>query len=354
MSEAPPAAILVAPRGATGTLWALLDRLAGHGTEVVLVDELAEAAALAARHAGAPPCLLLDLRAFSSGEPEELVAASEVIGRALQALPACLPIAVTERAVPPLIVACVRAGAADVLDLSLEGTAAVRAVVARVSHEQRRRARERETTASLRALVEDFLRDLIKAERRSLDLEERLARHKRTTGEIAVITNPSALTDERAPVVLLLEPDRALAAALAAQLQTAGVVSFAYASAEDLLYDVDRLLASGTAFDLAVVAAQLPLMDGLEALRELRKRLPALPAFVTSTADGGRVAAEAASLGVVGFVTKPLASVEDAARRVAEQARLALQQARERQYLAAIKERHERVLARYRALHPAE
>jgi FixJ family two-component response regulator len=70
---------------------------------------------------------------------------------------------------------------------------------------------------------------------------------------------------------------------------------------------------------------------------------------MTSVHDGD-LAAHAADLGVVGFVQKPLADLDDIVARLAQLARDSLHRTREHAYLQRIKERHERVLARYRAL----
>jgi CheY-like chemotaxis protein len=243
----------------------------------------------------------------------------------------------------PLVLACFRAGAADVIDLTLEGTAPARAVVARVWQEQRARVADRQTAATLRGLVEDFFRSLIRTERRSLDLEGRLAR----SGGIAA----DATDEERPPGVLLVEGDRALAGELTDVLTRAGLATFAYVSAEDVLYAVDNLLARGAGFDLALIAAQLPGMDGIELLRDLRHRIPDLPAFIM-TAPGERVARDAAGLGVVGYAEKPLADLAELVGHVGRLARQAHLRTREHMYLKAIKDRHERVLAQYRALPP--
>ena len=63
-----------------------------------------------------------------------------------------------------------------------------------------------------------------------------------------------------------------------------------------------------------------------------------------------RGASRAADLGVVGFVQKPLPDVDEVVARLAQLARESLERTREQLYLARIKARHERVLARYRSL----
>ena len=70
---------------------------------------------------------------------------------------------------------------------------------------------------------------------------------------------------------------------------------------------------------------------------------------MTSIQDAG-LAARAADLGVVGFVQKPLPDLDDVVGRLSQLAHEALGRTRELVYLQRIKDRHERVLARYRSL----
>ena len=335
------AAILIAPQGASGPMRGLMDRLSSVGVIVTIVDDLASAVEMSLDHE-APPALLLDLRAYSSGDVDDVRRATEIVRRAMLELPESLPVAITADASGPMIVACVRAGACDVIDLALEGTATARAVVQRICQRQRERAKELDTFAKQRAIIEELLKDLIRTERRSIDAEEALAAQSRS-GAIP------AITETRPPAILLVEHERKVADQLADLLEADGVATYAYVSGEEAIREA-RTLAESTGLDLALVAAQLPGMDGLETVRRLRDRIPGLPAFLMTSVHDADLAADAADLGVVGFVQKPLAAIDQVVARLAELAREALQRSREAVYLERIKERHERVLARYRSL----
>lgn len=335
------AAILIAPHDAA-PLRALADRLHSVGVSVTVVDELATAVERAGRHA-TPPALLLDLRDLGDeagiSDVDDLRAAGEIIGHALTALPDALPIAITSNADATLVSACIRAGAGDVIDLMREGTATARAVVGRICERQAERAAERAAAADQRSIIEELLRDLIRTERRSIDAEEALAAHARTTGEIP----------GRAPAVLLVEHERAVADELADRLESAGVATFAYVSGEEALREADKLVQT-TGLDLALIAAQLPGIDGLETVRLLREKVSGLPALLMTSVHDVELAERAADLGVVGFVQKPLAAIDEFVARLTQLAHDSLHRTREARYLQRIKERHERVLARYRSL----
>lgn len=335
-------AILISPRGVAGPLRDLMDRLGSIGVEITIVDEIATAVEVSRRDI-TPPAILLDLREFGAGEVEDQQAAGDAIRRTLERLPHALPIVVTSEADPMLIISCVRAGAGDVIDLQLEGTAAARAVVQRICERQRARAAERARIASHRDMIEELLKDLIRTERRSIDAEEALAARARTAGETAVAI------ESRPPAVLLIEHERAIADELADRLEAAGIATFAYVTGEEALREAETL-AQSTGLDLAVVAAELPGIDGLETVRRLRTRIQGLPAFLMTSAHDGELTAHAAELGVVGQVRKPLADLSGVVDRLCRLARDSLHHTREHVYLQRIKERHERVLARYRTL----
>ncbi|HEY0250989.1 MAG TPA: response regulator [Kofleriaceae bacterium] len=314
-------AIAIAPRGASSHLKALLDRLAANGMKVTLVDELGAAAAVAVQTPEAPPCVLLDLEAGE--EVEDRRRAVDELKKISAAIPHVLPIAILTAADSQMILACIRAGAGDVLDVRLEGTANARAIIHRVFERQTLTARSASQANHLRGMVEDLLKDLIKTERRSLALEDE---------KVAV----------RDPAVLIVERDRQLADQLADRLETAGVTSYAYITGDDAVRAATRL-----EIDLAVVACSAAI-DGVETVRRLREKSPSLPAYLLT--EQAELADGAAELGVVGYVQKPVPDLPYVVGRVAQLAKESLGRTREQTYLERIKERHERVLARYRSL----
>jgi FixJ family two-component response regulator len=323
MSVTEPSAIAVAPRGATPALAALVERLKANGIRTTVIDELGAATQLAVQSPEAPPCVLLE---FEGDEIEDRNRAAETIRRTITAIRHAAPIAVFAHADVQMVLACLRAGAGDVIDIHLEGTANAQAVVARVWQRQRESAHAAALTDDMRAMVEELLKDLIRTERRSIALED----------QDKVV---------RDPAILLVERDRVIADQLADRLETAGITSYAYVTGEDAL----NARLSGQ-IDLAVVAHQLPLIDGLRTIRRLREQHPGLPAFLMTSVADADLAAQAADLGVVGFVQKPLPDLGEVVARLAQLARESLTRAREQTYLERIKERHDRVLARYRSL----
>lgn len=328
-------AVVIAPMGATGPLRVLLERLAGMGIECEVVRDEDAASEVVARSPSSPPCVVLDLRdATSDHDVEDVKRAAEAVRSVMNAIPGCVPVVITNDADAALIVACVRAGAGDVIDIQLEGTQAARQVVQRIYQRQRDKANQDAQLATLHEMIEDLLKDLIRTERRSIDLEDKLNN-----------------TDTRPPAILLVEPDRALADRLVDKLEDLGVSTFAYVTGEEATRAAQSPgQGPGVLYDLALVAAQLSDLDGLQTIQRLRESDPGLPAFLMTSVHDAQLAEQAADLGVVGFVHKPIPDLDDVVERLSQLARESLMRTREHAYLERIKTRHDRVLARYRAL----
>jgi CheY-like chemotaxis protein len=338
-------AVLVTSRAGAGKrLKRLLDLLTESGVAVTVVDNTQDAASrLLGLAPPAPPCVFID-----AGDVTDAPSLSEVLGRMrliAESVPGVSPVLVAPDPPPSLVIAGWRAGGGDFLDLSAESGVGVRALLDRVAKRAHERNAERETVATLREMLEEFLRDLVKTERRSIDLEHQLARQARGDGHA-----PRDLDENREPVVFIIEDDRDVTDSLVESLEEAGLVTFAFLSGEEAQQQAERLAGRGEAIDLALVDSRLPGIDGLETIRRLRQAKPGLAAFLMTGFSDPETAAAAADLGVVGYVLKPFDDVGMLVARIREQAVLAMSRTREHHYLQRIKERHERVLLRYRKL----
>ncbi len=334
-------AILISPAGASGPLRGLLDRLASIGVGITIVEELAAAVEQSA-HQPWPPAVMLDLRDAGGAGDEHASKVAEAVRRARAALPHALPIVVTAGASEQLILAAIRAGAGDVLDVTMEGTAAARAVVQRICQRQADRHLELAVMEEQRAFIEELLKTLIRTERRAIDAEDDLAARTRTSREFSLL-------DTRPPGVLLVDPERRVADELADQIEAAGLAAFAYVSGEEAIRETELLAETG-GLDLAVVAARLPGMTGLETIGALRERTAGLPSFLLTSLGDEDLATPASDVGVIAVVQKPIASMEELVGRITELARESRHRTREAAYLQRIKARHEHVLERYRSL----
>lgn len=184
--------------GAPPPMVALVKRLTAAGITVTVVDDLQEARAVAGLRdrpsprsavamddsglvtTGDPAArplvtpVLLDLQACSSDDPEDLEAVHRLLVDCRHSFGGQGPIAITAGAPPRMLLECFRAGAADVIDLTHEGTARAKAVVQRACTAEQHRRAEAEVTREQRELLDELVRDLVRTERRTIDLEERL------------------------------------------------------------------------------------------------------------------------------------------------------------------------------------
>ena len=336
---------IVIGKDAQPAVRALVELLAGSGVVATVVETAEEAAArLVMADADHPPCILVDVTDLGA----DIAGAASRIATVTETVPLIAPIVVASSPSSALITACWRAGASYLLDTH-EGAAGLRTALGRTAQEHHERQSQRRMVAGLRAIVEDFFRDLVRTERRSIDLEHRLNKHEKPTSPTQTDV-PSDLDADRDPTVFLVEDDKEVSNRLVDELEQAGLVTFAFLSGEDAVKDADKMAAKGQAIDLALVDLRLPGIDGLETVRRLRAKKPGLAAFLMTGYSDVETATTAADLGVVGFVLKPFDDVPQLVHRIKEQAYLAMTRTREHHYLQRIKERHERVLSRYRKL----
>lgn len=102
------------------------------------------------------------------------------------------------------------------------------------------------------------------------------------------------------PVVVIVDDDPAVRNSLAFSLQTEGFSVRSYASATELLRDVP-VAKTGC----LVIDYQLPGMNGLDLLAELRRREVGAPAILITTHPNAAVRARAAATGTI-VIEKPL------------------------------------------------
>jgi FixJ family two-component response regulator len=341
------AAIVIARRPALeGPLRALLSMLEDVGVPVTTVDRPEDAAARLLLGDREVPCVFVDVG--DVGRNDAPLTEVEIRLRALRELvPWSAPVLVGRSLTVPVVLAGLRAGAVDVLDLDADNAGALWKLLERVSKVLRDRNSQRRTVTSLRGMIEDFLRDLVKTERRSIDLEHKLARSERTASPVGVVAE---LDDDRPPTIFLVEDDREVADQLVDEMEGAGLTTFAFLNGEEAVAQGERMTARGEAIDLLLCDLRLPGIDGLETVRRLRLQKPGLAAFLMTGYTDVEAATSAADLGVVGFVLKPFDDLHALVQRIQEQALQAMSRTREHHYLQRIKERHEHVLQRYRKL----
>jgi CheY-like chemotaxis protein len=313
----------------------LLERAA---VPVTLVASLDEAATQAGGEVPAE-CLILDASFATELKDDRL---NELLGGALARLRAAVPAlpVVVAAAEPPatFLGAAFRAGAADVLDLETIDQPSLHTSLRRAAAEHKRRLDRTARIDELRGIVEQFLRELVRAEKRALELEEQLAPEE---GEGDV---------EGAPRVLVVDDEAAITEMLTDHLARLGLSVEQADSGEQAVERMRESKKWKQPIDLALVDKNLPGMNGIELITKLRELVPSLPTvMMTGYSDEGSAMA-AADLGVVGYVLKPFDDVRELALRVKDAAARFAAERRQRRHLARIKQRHKEFLERYRRI----
>jgi CheY-like chemotaxis protein len=347
-TQAPlPEHVLVVPARGGGSghaalLRELIERL---GTLGVAVEVFAELELALRAIADDPDALLvIDVDDANHGFAAAATISSR-IGAIVGALPDAAPVAIATRPTSSTVLTCQRAGAIAFIDL---GADSFEAAIQLLAGAAQRRAHDRvqgHAIEQLRSVVEELLRDLVKTERRTIDLERQLA-ELGTDG----VGLPADLDHRRAPVVLVVEDDREVSDTLVGWLEYVGLTTVAFVTGEEATAHAERMMTRGEPLDLVIVDLNLPGIDGLEVVRRLRKEAPYLAAFLISGYADPTLSARAADLGVVEVAVKPFDDPRALVGRIQREATEAMARTREHGYLQRIKVRHERVLDQYRAL----
>ncbi len=344
--DVPETVIVVASRGWSGgaasALRELIDKLVAAGVETAVVADAAEAARALVDDEGA--VVIIDVEDAARGLTTPASAAARVAEIAA-AVPDAAPVAVAGRPAVGLVIACLRAGAADFVDLGAETFAVTAAALALAARRRARGGAQRRAVAQLRDMVEQMLKNLVRTERRSIDLEKRLA--EKSARDAGVAFDVDA---ERDPVVMVVEDDRDMADFLSDALEEAKITTFAFVTGEEAVAHADRMATKGQALDLVIIDIGLPGIDGLEVIRRLRRDRPGLAAFLITGFTDPNLTARAADLGVVAFVLKPFDDSKAVIDRVRAEATAAMARTRDHGYLQRIKARHDKVLTQYRLL----
>lgn len=284
-------------------------------------------------------CLVLDASAaVDSGDPRAIDAVGTAIRRLREERPAIPALIVAEQPSAQLVAAAFRAGAADVIDAASDDPMQVLLALERASADHARRREREERVAELRVLVDEFLRALVRATRRTLELEDALS------------PDESDAETELPPRVLVVDDEQQMLDLLVEVLARIDLTPLT-ADTPDAALDTLRAASSrGEPIDLAIVDKNLPGMDGLELIRAMRELRPSLPVMMITGYSSADSAVAAADLGVVGYVLKPFSDVRELADRVKELAVRFAAERRERRFLARFKQRHALFLERYRRI----
>jgi CheY-like chemotaxis protein len=315
----------------------VLDEL---GVEVVSAKTTREATGILFRHRSDVQGLAVDIPGDAPG-----TFVDQIIGELRTVLPFMGPVVLTAKPSTAAVIRAFRSGAGDVIDLDSESRVSMFSALERMSGDYVRRSGKVEQEGELRSVLDEFLRDLVQTERRAMDLEDELATALGIDDEIDL-----AVEIPRQPTIMLIDADRGWADKMTDRLEDSGLITYTFTSGEEAVRDATRMAEAGEPIDMVIVDQELPGIDGLETIRRLAQPTAEAPCFLTTARSSAQLAEAAADLGVAGYIIKPIPDLPRLINRLREQAIASLSRTRQSTYLERIKERHQSVLQRYRAL----
>jgi CheY-like chemotaxis protein len=259
------------------------------------------------------PGLVENIECFSSMHPEAHVLAASDAG------------------VPRPLILALCAGASGVLEFKSQSRAEILWQIREWAVRHERASRERDLLLRLRALNEDFLKQMVAAQKRTLQLEEQL--------------QPEAdLGDgDDLPRVLVVDDEDVVRGILELLLSRKGYAHSLASTGEEAVNALSR-----HRFDLVITDKNLPGISGLEVLRVVKARAPDTDVILMTGYASMDSAIDALNHGAAAYLEKPF----DHVRTVSEKIDAVLEQRRERlrhrRYLRTIKERNREFLDRYR------
>lgn len=256
-----------------------------------------------------------DIEHFAAGHPETQV------------------LAASDAAVPRALVLSLSAGASGILEFKSQTRAEILGQIRDWVSRHHKLARERDLLFRLRELNEDFLKQVVAAQKRALELEEQLQpEEERSDGE------------EKAHV-LVVDDEEAVRGVLEMLLSREGHLHHVVQSGEAA---VDAL--AQRRFDLVITDKNLPGISGLDVLREVKRKSPDTDVIVMTGYASMDSAIEALNHGATGYLEKPFDHVRIVAEKISGVLEKRRERLRHRRYLFAIKERNRSFLDQYRAV----
>jgi DNA-binding response OmpR family regulator len=258
--------------------------------------------------------------------------ASPVIKKLTQTFPTLVVFAATKLGVPMQIVLAMNSGAVNMLDLAANDHGELTRLLNEGVARHRRRMRERELLLRLRALNEDFLKNMVTLEQRNIQLEKQ------------VIALESDGSDEGPGRVLVVDDEAIVCEVVGSILEQNGML---HASAETGRVALTML--AHKKYDVVITDKNLPDMTGLDVLREIKKSAPQTAVIVVTGYASKESAIEALNLGADAYFEKPfdITTISDTVKRVLEAKRA---RAQKQQYLSVIKQRNREFLEQYRSI----
>lgn len=226
------------------------------------------------------------------------------------------------------------AGASGVLEFKSQSKNEIVLEIEEWVARHRKVLRERDLLLRLHKLNEEFLKTIIAAEKRAIDLEEKLE----------AVTRKVASAPEEGPSQLLVVDDEPVVHDILKRV----LVKHEITSVMDGEAAIAALWDKG--FHVVITDKNLPGMSGLEVMQQVKQLSPETDVVMITGYSSKEAAMRALELGAAAYIEKPFDDIKTVRERIDRVIEHRRRQQKGQKYLNAIKDRNKEFLDRYRIL----
>lgn len=241
----------------------------------------------------------------------------------------------TALGLPRGVLGALSAGATGLLDFRSQQPPEIVLALQRAFQRFHRLQQETHLLLRLRALNEEFLKTIVNAERRNIELEQKLLTE----------ANWGLAANEGAQRVLIVDDEAVVRDVLELLLAKAGHEFTSVDSGEAALAALQK-----ARFDLVLTDKNLPGITGVDVLREAKRVAPDIDVIMMTGYSSTESAISAVELGASGYLLKPFDHIQTVREKIDAVLERRRELQRKRSYLHLIKDRNKAFLDQYRLI----
>lgn len=245
----------------------------------------------------------------------------------------------SDAGIPRSVVLAMWGGASGVLEFKNQTRHEIVLQIQEWVSRHRQAAKERQLLLRLRALNEEFLKNIVAAQKRNMELEERLAPEAERLS-----------AEGETPHILICDDEEVVRSVLEAILTKKGYTFASVETGEAALEAVQEAKAAKRHFNLVISDKNLPGMTGLDLLKQV-KAVAGETDFILMTGYASMDSAiDALNSGAAAYLEKPFEHVKYVLDKIEGVLEIQREKNRKRHYLHQIKEKNRVFLEQYRAI----
>ncbi len=245
----------------------------------------------------------------------------------------------TDAGIPRAVVLALWGGASGVLEFKNQTRNEIVQQIQEWVSRHRQAARERQLLLRLRALNEEFLKNIVAAQKRNMELEERLQPEM-----------DRLAAEGDTPRILVCDDEEVVRSVLEAILSKKNYGFLSVENGEDALEAVRTGKQENKPFNLVISDKNLPGMSGLDLLKQVKAFSPETDFMLMTGYASMDSAIDALNSGAAAYLEKPFEHVKYVLDKIEGVLEIQRERNRKRHYLHQIKDRNRVFLEQYRAI----